>query len=176
MHTVIQQLLISQYEASLSMLAHGVALCPQELWQVPVARYSFSQVAFHTLFFTDFYLCRKPEDLQVQPFHQENAALFGDYEQLLHREPTAIYERPQIERYLAFCRDKARLTVNAETASDLAEATMFPRRTGTRAEGHVYNIRHIQHHVGQLSLRLRLEDAADVPWIGHGWREPPSGS
>jgi hypothetical protein len=41
----------------------------------------------------------------------------------------------------------------------------------SRAELHIYNIRHIQHHAGQLSLRLRLETGEGVDWVGSGWRE-----
>ena len=48
--TLLQQLLINQFEASLAMLAHCVVGCPAECWQAPVVRYPFSQVVFHTLF------------------------------------------------------------------------------------------------------------------------------
>jgi hypothetical protein len=41
----------------------------------------------------------------------------------------------------------------------------------SRAELHVYNIRHIHHHAAQLSLRLRLDTGRGVDWVGSGWRE-----
>lgn len=170
--TLLQQLLISQFEASLSMLAHCIARCPAERWQAPVARCPFSQVVFHTLFFTDFYLGQSPDGFKSQPFHLENTALFGDYEQLQDREPVETYERADVERYLAFVRTKALTTIQSESDRDRAEPSNFPRRRGTRAETCVYNIRHIQHHVGQLSMRLRLDGVTDFPWIDHGWREP----
>ena len=170
--TLFQQLLISQFEASLAMLAQCVARCPEPLWQAPVARYPFSQVVFHTLFFTDFYLGRSPEGFESQPFHQNNSALFSDYEQLQDREPVETYERDDIKRYLAFVRAKAVATVEAETEETLAAPAQFPRRRCSRAETHVYNIRHVQHHVGQLSMRLRLDGVTEFPWIDHGWREP----
>jgi hypothetical protein len=170
--TLLQQLLISQFEASLSMLAHCIALCPADRWQAPVARYPYSQVVFHTLFFTDFYLGLSPEGLESQPFHQENKALFRDYEQLQDRDPLETYERVDVERYLDFIRMKAVTTIQSESDRDHAASANFPRRRGTRAETHVYNIRHLQHHVGQLSMRLRLDGVTDFPWIDHGWRDP----
>jgi hypothetical protein len=48
----------------------------------------------------------------------------------------------------------------------------LPRRHLPRAELHVYNIRHIQHHSAQLIMRLRLDCDVDVPWISSGWRDP----
>ena len=42
------------------------------------------------------------------------------------------------------------------------------RRYFTRAELHLYNIRHIQHHAAQLILRLRLDTDVDIPWVGRG--------
>lgn len=168
---LLHQMLISQFEASVSMLAHCIDRCTDDQWQAPVARYPFSQVVFHTLFFTDFYLGRQPDDIQVQPFHQQNTAFFGDYEQLIDRDPVEIYDRADIERYMAFCRAKAVAAIQSETEESLAAPAAFPRRRGSRAETHVYNIRHIQHHVGQLSMRLRLDGIADFPWIDHGWRD-----
>jgi uncharacterized damage-inducible protein DinB len=170
--TLLQQLLISQFEASLSMLAHCIVRCPAECWQATVVRYPFSQVVFHTLFYADFYLGQSPEGFESQPFHLENKALFGDYEQLQDREPIEEYERADLERYLGFVRAKAITTIQSETEHDLAADTVFPRRRGSRAEAHVYNVRHIQHHVGQLTMRLRLNGLGDLPWVGHGWREP----
>jgi len=39
----------------------------------------------------------------------------------------------------------------------LAGQSGFHRRKCSGAELHVYNIRHVQHHAAQLSLRLRLD-------------------
>ena len=32
--------------------------------------------------------------------------------------------------------------------------------------------RHIQHHVAQLSLRLRIDADLEMPWVGSGWGAP----
>ena len=97
-----QRLIASQYEASLCTLAHCVAGCPSELWNAPVAKHPFCQVAFHVLFFADYYLEPGPESLPQQPFHLANPKLFGDYEQLQDREAVSLYERSQIETLVAW--------------------------------------------------------------------------
>lgn len=168
----VKRLIAGQFEAALCTLHHCVARCPDPLWDAPVAKYPFCQVAFHALFFADYYLGRDAESLRRQPFHLANPNLFGDYEQLQDREPESRYEKPQIEAYLGFCRLKAVAAITAETAEDLCAPAKFARRDFSRAELHVYNIRHIQHHAAQLILRLRLDADVDIPWIGAGWREP----
>mgnify|MGYP000311000649 CR=1 FL=1 len=168
----MKALLISQYQASLCTLAHCVARCPEELWHTHVAKYPFCQSAFHTLLFADYYLEPDPETMRQQPFHQENPKLFDDYEQLLDREPVSLYERTQIEEYANFCRFKAVRAISAETEESFAAPSKVTRRKCSRAEVHVYNIRHIQHHAAQLILRLRLDTKIDIPWIGSGWIDP----
>jgi hypothetical protein len=120
------------------------------------------------LFYADYYLESAAERVQVQPFHQENRELFGDYEQLQDTEPTAVYTRKQLQTYCQFCQEKVGRVLEAETVESLAFPSQFPRKDFSRAELHVYNIRHIQHHAAQLILRLRLDTDVDVPWYRSG--------
>ncbi|MGE3106757.1 MAG: DinB family protein [Phycisphaerales bacterium] len=170
----LRQLLISQYHAALSTLASCVAHCPDSLWNAPIAKAPFSQAAFHTLIFADLYLGRDDETaFRRQPFHLAHPEFFGDYEQLEYREPVCVYQRAPIMKYIEFVRDKAAATLAAESAESLSGPCGLPRRLFSRAELHVYNIRHIQHHSAQLILRLRIEHAADIRWFGAGWTDPP---
>lgn len=171
-----KQLITSQFEASLCTLAHCVELCPDASWNALVARFPFCQVAFHTLFFTDYYMGPNAESFTQQPFHIANSALFGDYEQMQDCEPVSLYDKPQIRTYLEFCRGKVVETITAETEETLSAPAQFVRRNFSRAELHVYNMRHVQHHAAQLILRLRLDAGVDIPWIGAGWREPAPAS
>ena len=164
-------LIANQFEAALCMLNRCMDRCPDAGWNARVGSYPFSQVMFHTLFFTDYYLGQNEAGLREQQFHKKHAEFFADYEQTQPREPVSVYERGPLKEYLQFCRDKAAETVAAETAETLVANAGFARRTFSRAELHVYNIRHIQHHAAQLSLRLRLDHGEDIPWFGSGWRE-----
>jgi hypothetical protein len=173
MHDTLVELLTHQYEASLSILNLAVARCPQSSWNKRVAAWRFCQAAFHVAFFADVYL--QPSDdvdaLKRQPFHIEHKTAFGDYEELQDREQAMLYEKPFVLDYLQFVRRKAQETIARESAETLAGPSGFRRRKCSRAELHVYNIRHIQHHAAQLILRLRLDANVDVPWVGHAWVE-----
>lgn len=159
----------NQYEAAFRTLKYCVDLCPDELWNKPVCNVDYSQVAFHTLFFTDVYLGPNPEAVETQPFHKEHASVFAGYEEWEDRKPEKRYERAFIEAYLEHCLEKARVVVDAFTETQLKTASGFYWIEGMTAEVHVYNIRHIQHHAAQLSLRARLDHGVDIPWVKSGW-------
>jgi hypothetical protein len=173
MRDTLTELLAHQYEASLCMLNLAVVRCPELSWNEPVAAWKFCQAAFHAVFFADIYL--QPNDdvdaLKRQPFHVEHRADFDDYEELEDREQVLLYKKPFVLSYLQNIRGKAQEIVARESADVLAGPSGFRRRNCSRAELHVYNIRHIQHHAAQLSLRLRLDTQVDIPWVGHAWIE-----
>jgi hypothetical protein len=165
----VKQLLINQFEAALCTLEMCIVRCPDAAWDGRVGKLMFCQVAFHTLFYTDFYLGLNEESFRRQPFHLANSDLFRDYEELLDRPQVLLYDKPGVKAYLEYCRNKAADAISVETADSLVAPCDFPRRNMTRAELHVYNIRHIQHHAAQLSLRLRLDFGENIPWVGSGW-------
>ena len=166
-----KELISNQFEAAFCMLASCVDRCPETNWNAPIANLKFCQVAFHALFFADVYLGPDLKSLREQPFHRDNATVFADYEELEDRVQQAAYEKPFIKAYLQHCREKGSQVVAAETAETLDRRPGFDWLTFSRAEVHVYNIRHIQHHAAQLSLRLRIDTGADIAWIGSGWRD-----
>jgi hypothetical protein len=173
MRDILTELLAHQYEASLCMLNLAIAQCPDANWNLPVAAWKFCQAAFHVVFFADVYL--QPSDdvalLKRQPFHLNHPGDFRDYEELDDRPQVLLYEKAFVLDYLQNVRRKAQETLTRESADVLSGPSGFRRRKCCRAELHVYNIRHIQHHAAQLILRLRLDANVDVPWVGHAWTD-----
>ncbi len=165
-----KQLIANQFEATLCTLNTCIERCPEAVWDARIGKQTFSQVAFHALFFADYYLGPNEESLRGQPFHRDNPEFFADYEQLEYREPVTLYDRASIQKYMQHCRQKASDVIVAETADSLSGPSGFARRNHLRAELLVLTIRHIQHHVAQLSLRLRIDADLEIPWVGSGWR------
>jgi hypothetical protein len=168
----LQTMFTRQFEAALATMALCIERCPEELWEAKVANLSFDQVAFHTLFFADYYLGRSKHDLTVQPFHLERTEMFRDYEELLPRRQVLHYRRDDLLDYATHCRHKAIEIIGSDTLESLAGPNGVVERPMTRAEFYVYNIRHIQHHAAQLSLRLRLDAGVEIGWVRSGWPEP----
>jgi hypothetical protein len=160
---LVKQLLTAQFEGSLCMLHHGIRTCPPAHWEGKIAIDSFRQVAYHTLFFADFYLAPTESSFALRELHQRG----GD-----ERQPVASVGLTQDETlsYAAICRQRAIDTLAAETEESLKRPSGFSRRNCSRCELHFYNIRHIQHHVGQMSAYLRRVADQAIPWIGAGWK------
>ena len=166
-----KQLIANQYEAVFCTLNACIDRCPDSAWHAPVRDHLFCQSVFHALFYADFYLGQNQQPFRQQPFHRNNQQFFGDYEELEDRKPELRYDKAPIKKYLEHCREKAAQVLAAETAETLAARSGFEWLAFSRAEVHVYNIRHLQHHAAQLSLRLRIDAGTDVPWVKSGWRQ-----
>ena len=166
-----KEMISQQFEATFCTLGACIDRCPETNWDAPVANLQFCQVAFHTLFFADVYLGPDLESLRQQPFHQKHVRIFADYEELGGGLQQAEYERQFIKTYLQHCREKASQVLAAQSTQTLQQPANFEWLNFSRAELHVYNIRHIHHHAAQLSLRLRLDVNEEIPWVGSGWRQ-----
>ncbi|MBI1729795.1 hypothetical protein HY229_00705 [Candidatus Acetothermia bacterium] len=167
----LKELFLNQYEAAFCTLNACIDRCPDSTWDAPVAETAFCQVLFHTLLFADIYLGQNEAAVRLQPFHLENKRIFRDYEELEDRIPVLLYDKTFIKTYLAYCRKKAAHVTGEESAETLNARPDFPGRNFSRAELHVYNIRHIQNHAAQLNLTLFKNHKTEIIWVGSGWRQ-----
>lgn len=163
-----KQIVTAQFEAALCMMHRCISACPEEHWEGKIANDTFRQVAYHTLFFVDLYLAPNEVDFQMRDLNHRG----GD-----ERGPTLSpgLSKEDTLAYLAICREKMLVTLAAETSESLQGPCGFSWRKFSRGELHIYNIRHVQHHTGQLSAFLRrvdskLADHKALPWVGSGWR------
>ncbi len=165
-----KKLLIGQYDAAFSTLDAVIQQVPDTVWQGPVAKNTFDQSIFHTLFYADVYLSNDENVVAEQEFHQQHREVFDGYEEFTFDPPTKHYDLEFIKRYLKFCVAKSRQVVQDETDESLNHEAGHSWQTISRGELHVYNLRHIQHHAAQLILRLRLDTDIDIGWYKSGWK------
>jgi hypothetical protein len=149
------------------MLKQCIEACPAEHWESKVAQAPFRWVVYHTLFFTDLYLSPSNEAFVLRELHERG----GD-----ERNPEACIGLSPAESlaYVQICRDKTIESVGAETEESLAGPSGFSWYQITRGEMHLVNIRHVQHHTGQLSAFLRrvderFKDRTTLRWVRSGW-------
>ena len=151
--------------ASLDTLKYCIETCPDAEWQEAHKDSPFSQVVFHALFFTDFYLGRDSVPFKEQPFHVNRKDTFKDYEEMEDKIPEHLYEKPFCLDYLAHCLVKVKTMIEAETEETLVGPSGIDFRKISRAELYVYNMRHIQHHAAQLGLRIQMITGKEMPWF-----------
>ncbi len=168
----LSTVLLGQYEAALGTLRDVIEQCPEQVWSGKAGNHPFSESAFHALFFADVYLGESVEAVKDQEFHRAHAEQFEGYEELESRLPVRTYSPEFVLEYLRFCRAKATQVLHASSQESLEGNTGIEWHDFSRAEMHVYNIRHLQHHAAQLIMRLRLDSDIDIGWYRTGFDGP----
>lgn len=169
---LLKQTLLGQYEAALAMAKLRIEACPDEYWDTKVGEGTIRQDAYHLLFWSNYYLSEHENKFVPNEYNERGGDEFQPVisEGLTKADTLAFVEKIH-ENIIA--------TLGRETEATLQGDSGFPsvfrRKPLTRLELHIYNIRHIQHHMAQMSLTLRkLSDAnglgLKLPWVGTGWR------
>lgn len=145
----------SQFLAALAMVDQAVDRCPDDLWNGQAYQNAVWQVAYHALFYTHLYL--QPSADVFIPW----AKARREYEQMEKRDDP--YSKADIIEYLGFCREQVRLQVDA---LDLEGPSGFHWIPMDKLGLQFYNLRHLQHHVGELCERLGVTRNIEIDWIG----------
>jgi uncharacterized damage-inducible protein DinB len=122
----------------------------------------FWYLAFHTLFWHDYYMGEDERDFAPPaPFTLEEMDPAGVY-------PDRTYTPLELLAYLEHGRNRCRAAFAVLDEKRAASPSRFPRREMSVLELHLYNLRHLQHHTGQLQLMLRLGAGMAPGWVGRG--------
>lgn len=172
----LNRAVLSQFKAALAMLDECLEKCPDDRWDLAppnaVASYPCWQVAYHALCYVDCYLAPSNDAFadeigsRVGGFHPAGMA------ELREEFPSRRFERDELRRYAGFCRERAARVLTSESGAALERPSGFGWLPMSRAELHIYNLRHLQHHVGQLTAYLRRA-GVETRWVKAG---RPSGA
>lgn len=162
-----QAIIRSQYMATLAMLQQAVENCPDSLWNHPDDKAKFWHVAYHSLFYTHLYLANTAADFKPWAHHRTDYQYMGPIPWDNHRLPQMgePYQKAEILEYITFCRQQ--IDQLASTL-DLAAPAGFDWLPMNKFELQIYNIRHLQQHVGELMERLGSRADISVNWVGMG--------
>ena len=161
----VQEILISQHRASLRMLLSAVEACPESLWTDDSYKNRTWHVAYHAILYTHLYLGRSPE--AIVPWEKARP----DYH-YLGQKPLPPHEEPKIgEPYtkgeiLEYGRVVSATVGPLVHALPLDGPSGFPWLPFSRMELHIYSIRHVQHHSGQIIDRIRVRSGVGIGWTG----------
>jgi hypothetical protein len=142
------------------MLERAIAACPESRWGGPDDWQAFWYLASHTLWWTDYYLAGDPAGFRPPPpFGMEEADPEG-------KLPPRVYSPAELLAYLGYVRGRLAVALEALTDARAGAPCGYPRKDFSVLELHVYNLRHVQHHVGQLQLLLRQGGVEPPRWVG----------
>jgi hypothetical protein len=155
--------------AAIDMLENAITACPDELWSDRTRRPEYWYLAYHTLFFLDYYLSDSAEGFAPPaPFTLEEL----DPASVLPERP---FTKDELLGYLGHGREKARALVAALTDETASEVRRFNEHDWTVLEWLLLSMRHVQHHTAQLNLILRQQTDSAPQWVGRTSHElaPP---
>jgi hypothetical protein len=155
----MRQALWGQFGAAIAMLENAMVACPDGLWGDRSKQPEFWYLAYHTLFFLDFYLADSPEGFAPPPpFTLDELDPAGVL-------PERVYTKQELLAYLAHGRAKCRAFIEGLTDEAARAPQRFRPFEGSVLELLYYNLRHVQHHAAQLNLILRQQTDSAPRWV-----------
>ncbi len=159
MHEDLKTVVWQQFGAAIDMLENAMQACPNELWNDRTRQPEFWQLAYHTLYWLDFYLSEEAGSSFAPP-----APLTLD-----EMDPDAVAERPytkdELQNYLEIGRERCRSFIAGLNDQRASEQIALGSFAGSRLESLLYNLRHVQHHAAQLNLILRQQINTAPRWV-----------
>lgn len=167
----LRPIIKSQLYASLAMLTDAIRTCPDDVWLDERFGNRYWQVAYHTVFYAHLYLHTDLASVQRWAWHQAkvqhpsgllNRHAVVDESLPVFAEP---YSRAQVLDAVATCEAMVDAAIDSFDLDSPECGFPWYRHMG-KLEHQFVNIRHIQHHTGQLMDRLRVAKDVGVPWVG----------
>lgn len=155
----------SQYHAALSMMEQTVRLCPEPLWYAPGRANPFWRIAYHALYVANHYL----QPTEHEPVRWERAR---EGYQFLAPSPSPPYtpqpqaDHPYRRNEMLDLIDFSRAEVDRIVPNiDLSAPSGFHWLPFNKLELQLYNIRHLQQHVAELSTLLNTQADLEIDWV-----------
>ncbi len=150
-----------QFGAAIDMLENAIDACPEVLWADRSRTPEFWYLAFHTLWWLDYYLHESPDTFRPPAPYTVDELDPADV------RPERAYTKGELRAYLAHGRAKARAKIAALTEEQAMRTHAFGKRQHSVLNLLLYNARHVQHHAAQLNLILRQVVDAAPRWVSH---------
>jgi uncharacterized damage-inducible protein DinB len=164
--TFPREALWHQFGAAADMLENAIVACPDALWGDRSKQPEYWYIAYHTLFFLDYYLSDTADGFHPPaPFGLEELDPAGVL-------PERVFTKDELLEYLRHGREKCRALIESLTDETAGEIRRFNNKDWTVLEWLVVTIRHVQHHTAQLNLILRQQTNAAPRWVASAARTP----
>lgn len=155
----LKSVLWNQCGAAIDTLENAILECPEQLWGDRSQQPEYWYIAYHTLFWLDFYFSDSHEGFAPPaPFtlcEMDPAGLL----------PERVYSKAELLDYLQHGRRKARAAIENLTDEKSLKHFKFGSADLSYLELIPYNMRHVQHHAAQLNLILRQKTNSAPRWV-----------
>ena len=151
-----------QYGAAIEMLEQNMKKCPKEVWDDRTSGPPFWQVAYHVMWYLDWYLSDSKEA------RESFKSKFGEEPlQDLNNAPKIALTRNQLLDYLSDIKEKAINRFGNLTSDELIQRSIFEWHGKNILSSLLYNLRHLMLHIGALNLRLHRKGVKLENWVNN---------
>ena len=171
-----QTVISRQFAAAIQMIRLAIQACPDDLWDDRTDGSPFWHLTYHALFYTDFYLSENDKLFKPMEYHEDKAHFLpGDYKEFggIVTTPEKAFTQEQLLDYTDHCLHKCQETFEKLTNRQALERCGFWWYELNVGEFLLNNLRHAQHHAGQLTLLLRRRADIGIDWLGTKDNKPP---
>lgn len=163
MNDVVRDAIRRQLTAAIDAMENTMDRCPDDVWAREGDEPPIWYLIYHTLFWLDCYLSEDSAGyVPPEPFGMEEMDPAGVL-------PPRPYTKDELRAFFRQGRARVRGVVAALTEENAADPRALGSRfTGTRIEQILYNMRHVQHHTGQINLLLRQRIGDATGWVAIG--------
>jgi hypothetical protein len=177
MNNYWQTVIGRQFAAAIQMIRLAVKACPGDLWDDRMDGSPFWHLAYHALYYTDLYLSENDKIFKPAEFHEDKANFLpGDYKEFggIVNTPDKAFTQDQLLEYTDHCLFKCQEIFGKLTDKKALERCGFWWYELNTGEFLLNNLRHTQHHAGQLTLLLRRKANIGIDWLGTKDNQPPA--
>ncbi len=170
-----QTMICRQFAATIQMIRSAIDACPDPLWDDRTGGSPFWHLAYHALFYTDFYLSDDHKVFHPAEFHHDKAQFLpGDYQEYagIVTTPEQAFRKDHLLDYADHCLQKCEETLSELTDGRAHQRCGFWWYGLNVGEFLLNNLRHAQHHAGQLNLLLRRRANIGMEWMGTKDNQP----
>jgi len=171
-----QTMIGRQFAAAIQTIRFAIEACPDQLWDDRSDGSPFWHLAYHALYYVDFYLSDDAETFKATDFHEDKAQFLpGDYREYggIVTTPEKAIGKDQLLGYADHCLRKCDEVFEKLTEERVRERCGFWWYKLNVGEFLLNSLRHTQHHAGQLALILRRRADIGIDWLGTKDNQPP---
>lgn len=162
----IKKELLSQYRAALNMLIDTINRCPDDLWEDSHYENAYWRIAYHALHYTALYAAESQDTFVPWVKHHAGYHVLGSAtSNQISEEGAGSYSRSDLRDYACSISQLLEQQLNTQ---NLAAPSGFEWLRMNKFALHLYNIRHLQHHIGQLVERLHQYGISGINWVDAG--------
>ncbi len=165
----LRSVLKSQYHATIAMLTDAIEKYPEEHWLTQEQPNAAWQLAYHTLYFVEYY--SRPTWENFKPWLTHGAPTQNDDGIAGPADPNSAlplipepFSKTEVLSYAKYCDKMIDETINSMDV--LSAESGFYWYKVSKFEHQIINLRHAQHGLAQLADRLRAIANVGVKWVG----------